>query len=104
MSDNKSELTLNQSVKKKRGPKKGEDIVGIYLHREIIEMCLLEMFYNGYLGVDPQAGLATLERFIADHAILVSKSGNPLAFNTIKGEFAEVIKDFLKQNEDKKKK
>lgn len=58
-------------------------------------MLLLEMFMEGDMGVDPKAGLATLERFIAERKIFVTKSGKPLSFNTIKDDFTEILKEFL---------
>ena len=47
-------------------------------------MLLLEMFMEGDMGVDPKAGLATLERFIAD--------------------FTEILKEFLRKITNNKKK
>ena len=88
-----------------RGPKKGKEITGIYMHRENVEMLLLEMFYDGDLGISPQEGLATLERFIADKKIFVGKSGKPLSFNTIKSDFTDIFNDFIhgKSNRNKNK-
>lgn len=98
-------MTLKQTVKKKRGVKRGDDIRGIFLKRDVLEMLLLEMFMKGYMGVDPKAGLATLERFITERELFVSKSGKPLAFNTIKDDFTEILKEYLrKENRSKKKK
>lgn len=58
-------------------------------------MLLLEMFMEGDMGVDPKVGLATLERFIAERKIFVTKSGKPLSFNTIKDDFTEILKEYL---------
>ena len=103
---NKSKLAFKQGIKKKKGSKKGADIIGVFMHREVLKIPLLEMFYSGDLGVDPQAGLATLERFITDRKIFVSKSGKPLSFHTIKGDFIEILKRNLhkKSNNNKEKK
>ena len=67
-------------------------------------MLLLEMFMEGDMGVDQKAGLATLERFIAERKIFVTKSGKPLSFNTIKDDFTEILKEFLRKIINNKKK
>jgi hypothetical protein len=100
---NNSELTLKQDIKKKRGPKRGADIPGIYQERERLETLLLDMFLKGDMGVDPKAGLATLERFITERKIFVTKSGKPLSFNTIKDDFTEIWKEYLRKKPKNKK-
>lgn len=62
------------------------------------------MFLEGDMGVDPQAGLATLERFIAEKEIFITKSGKPLSFNTIKDDFTDIVKDYLHKTINNKKK
>lgn len=62
------------------------------------------MFMEGDMGVDPQAGLATLERFIAEKRIFVAKSGKPLSFSTIKDDFTEIVKEYLHKTTNNKKK
>lgn len=61
------------------------------------------MFMEGDMGVDPKAGLATLERFIAERGIFVSKSGKPLKFSTIKDDFTEILKEYLRKKSYNKK-
>lgn len=57
------------------------------------------------MRVDPQAGLATLERFIAEREIFVTNSGKPLSFNTIKDDFTDIRKEYLyKESKNKKNK
>ena len=67
-------------------------------------MLLLEMFMEGDMGVDPKVGLATLERFIAERKIFVTKSGKPLSLNTINDDFTEILKEFLRKITNNKKK
>lgn len=97
-------MSLTQVVKKKRGVKPAPEIVGIYEHREVLEMVFLEMYMEGYMGVDPQAGLATLERFVTQSGLFKTRSGKPLSFNTIKNDFIELLKEYLKKISGNKKK
>ena len=106
--DNKKVEEPNESanvqvVKKKRGPKKSDEITRITDQRRVIGKAYLRLYMDNCLDVKWGNGLMALARFLQHGKGYVKKNGEDLSVNTIRIELGELLKEILEENSNGRK-
>ncbi|MEG0464706.1 hypothetical protein [Bacteroides sp.] len=99
--------TNNQKVKKKRGRKLSEPIVGFTAKRKEVLRVLIELYEQGTMNQCFGTGMANLARYIAQTELLkhcVGEEHTPLKLSSIKVMLSNTWNDIKEEREMEEKK